>query len=146
MKEAMSSITYWLAGLVFLVGLVLVIRGRKYIFVPPFIMMLIGLGCNALAIFSNGGFMPVLTTNPAMLEKIAKQCHYIHLTPETRFKFLVDRIDIYQIDATASMGDIVLVVGVVTLVVLGLFYPRHILPAYEQMARWILSKTRRVRR
>jgi hypothetical protein len=60
---------------------------------------LLGGACNALAVFSNGGMMPVRV--PVDVVVLSESHQY--MTPDTNFKFLCD---IYRIGSkTFSIGD-----------------------------------------
>jgi hypothetical protein len=64
-----------------------------------------GSACNALAVFSNGGRMPV---KKPPHEPIRGCCHK-YLTPDTRFPSLCDRFRVNGY--TLSVGDFLLIVG-----------------------------------
>ena len=120
-KEPISPLYYYFVSALFVVCVVLAVYNRKRILMPSLVLILVGIVCNALAIFSNGGFMPVLTSNPAMIAKISQKPHHIFSTSETKFKPLIDRFDIDLIEGTSSIGDFLIVAGVIAMVTLMVF-------------------------
>ncbi len=93
--------------------------------------LLLGLACNALVIFSNGGHMPVAidairaTGRQSLVDALlttGKVAHAIIMTNETHFRWLGDIFPIppqLPFPSVFSLGDLFTAVGVLILLALG---------------------------
>jgi hypothetical protein len=81
-------------------------------------LLMIGLACNALAAFSNGGLMPVRRRENEPLSSSDHQ----RMTPDTKFKYLCDiyRIKIARRGLTCSIGDLIMTAGFACLLIGGI--------------------------
>lgn len=118
----LSGMTYTLDLLMYILILICIGLNRDKI---ELIVMGIGFILNALAIFTNGGAMPVSSEALAymgIVDDLANKGLYGIMNEATQFKILGDIIPIQigRLGFVISLGDIILCIGMMMLVIRGM--------------------------